>query len=80
MLLPGIARECGRALYILLLEFTILTLLARFHGYAEVLGDRYQLCARDLDAQLPHMKWLEFERCQNGVGGAVGIAGIPQNS
>lgn len=43
-----------------------------------VMGDRYQLCARDLDSQLPHTtERLEFEACQNGV---AGIADIPKNS
>jgi hypothetical protein len=51
-----------------------------FHGYDEVMGDRYQLCARDLDPRPPHTKWLEFEACQNGLGGVVGIVDIPRNS
>jgi hypothetical protein len=51
-----------------------------FHGYDEVMGDRYQLCARDLDPRPPHTKWLGFEACQNGLGGVVGIVDIPRNS
>jgi hypothetical protein len=51
-----------------------------FHGYDEVVGDRYQLCARELDPEPPHAKWLAFERCQNGVAGAAGIGAIPKNS
>jgi hypothetical protein len=50
---------------------------ASFHGYDEVMGDRYQLCAKELGQGAA---WLEFEACQNGVGGAAGIGDIPQNS
>jgi len=51
-----------------------------FHGYGEVIGDRYQLCARSLDST-PHFdKWLAFESCVNGVDGIGGVALIPGNS
>jgi hypothetical protein len=58
-------------------KVTSATWNSSFHGYDEVMGDRYQLCAHELGKG---SAWLEFEACQNGVGGAVGIADIPKNS
>lgn len=54
-----------------------------FHGYQEVIGDSYHLCARD---QAPNasdisknMTFLDFEACMNGDG-VTGIAFIPKNA
>eukprot|EP01051_Picozoa_sp_SAG22_P004368 SAG22_NODE_231_length_14551_cov_22.298090_18_plen_357_part_00 len=52
-----------------------------FHGYEEVVGDIYQLCARQLDETAHKTKWLEFEACANGgLDGILGIEEIPKNS
>ena len=52
-----------------------------FHGYGEVMGDRFQLCAKEqLGGAGGAAAWLAFEACQNGIGGAAGIGDIPQNS
>ena len=56
-----------------------------FHGYQEVVGDTYFLCARyyeDVDSGglSGEYKWLDFVACMNGVDGLAGIAFIPGNA
>ena len=51
-----------------------------FHGYGEVMGERYQLCARAIDTQPHRQGWLRFEACTYGAHGVDGIAFIPGNS
>lgn len=56
-----------------------------FHGYQEVVGDTYFLCARyyeDVDSGglSGEYKWLDFVACMNGADGLAGIEFIPGNA
>ena len=48
-----------------------------FHGYGEVMGERYQLCAKEIDTFPHRLGWLRFEACTYGADGVAGIAFIP---
>lgn len=54
-----------------------------FHGYQEVVGDMYFLCARqheDVPSLSMKYQWTNFVSCMNGDDGLVGIALIPGNA
>jgi hypothetical protein len=55
-----------------------------FHGYQEVLADKYQLCARESEADygVGTYRWVNFTACMNGLDGVavVALSSIPEIS